>query len=196
MDFDSVIKKRHSTKEFKKLRKASWKSVLEAIDAALQGPFAGNVNTLKFIVVEDKDKIKELAKHSHQSWITQSRLVVVVCTDDTHLENIYGERGRVYNKQHAGAAINTFLLKLTDLGLDSCWVGAFTDEFIRNSLNIPAHIGVEAIIPIGHGKRKTKPSKKIPLENALYWGEWGKNKRPPLFEEKKEEPRFIGEHKK
>ena len=197
MEFDSVIRKRHSTREFNKLRKASWKKVLEAIDAAIQGPFSGNHNTLKFIIVEDKKKIKELAKHSHQSWIIQSGPVVVVCSDDTYLEHMYGERGRIYNKQHAGAAIQSLILKLTDLGLSSCWVGAFTDEFVRNCLKIPSHIGVEAIIPVGYEKANHKTSKrKYKLENVLYWEEWDKDKRPTGFEEPKEEPRFIGEHKK
>jgi len=189
MEFDSVIKKRHSVKNFQKLKKASWKKAVEAIDSALQGPFAGNINSLKFIIVEDKKKMKELAKHSHQSFISQSSLVIVVCSDETRLENHYGERGRIYNKQHAGAAINTIILKLADLNIGSCWIGAYTDEFIRNSLNIPAHIQVEALIPIGYEKSTPHKSKsrKASLEKTLYWNKWENDKRSTIFKDDNEE---------
>jgi nitroreductase len=187
MDFDKVVEKRHSVHSFKK-KKASWKDALEAIDAAIKGPFAGNINTLRFIIIENKKKIKELAKHSHQSFISETGLVIVACSDDTHLENQYGERGRVYNKQQAGAAIMTLFLKLTDIGLSTCWVGAFEDEKIKSVLGIPEHIQVEAILPIGY-KKPTKATKKrkSKLEDVLRWESWEQKRRPALFEGHKEE---------
>jgi nitroreductase len=187
MDFDKVIEKRHCVHSFKS-KKTSWKNALEAIDAAIKGPFAGNINNLKFIIVEEKSKIKELAKHAHQSFVSHTGLVVVVCSDDTHLENQYGERGRVYNKQQSGAAIMTIMLKLTDLGLSTCWVGAFEDELVKTSLGIPEHIQVEAILPIGYGKSEKGPKKrKSELENVLKWDSWKGERRPALFEGHKEE---------
>ena len=184
MQFDQVIKKRHSVKSFKK-RKAPWDKVLEAIDAATKGPFSGNIQNLKYIIIEDTGKIKELTEHSHQSFINQAGLVLVICSDDTYLENHYGERGRIYNRQQAGAAIQTVLLKLVDLGLSACWVGAFTDELIRNYLDIPSHIQVEAIIPIGYEKpeRFKSKKKKQHLENVIFWEKWDQDKRPTLFQE-------------
>jgi len=178
MDFDTVIKKRKSVRSFKP-RSASWKSVLEAIDSAIQGPFAGNHNNLKFLVVENPETIAELAKHAKQPWIKESGICVVVCSDDTHLENMYGERGRLYSKQQAGAAIQIFLLKLVDLGLSGCWVGAYSDEFIRNAINVPGHIQIEAIIPIGYGKAEKAPKtrRKTELEHSIYWESWEKNQK-------------------
>ena len=108
-----------------------------------------------------------------------------MCSDDSHLENIYGERGRSYNKQQAGAAIQTVLFKLVDLGLAATWVGAYTDEFVKNSLGIPAHIQIEAVIPVGYEKaeRFKKEKKKKRLENVIYWEKWEQDKRPALFRE-------------
>jgi len=191
MDFDTVIKKRKSVRSFKS-SSASWKLVLEAIDSALHTPFAGNHNNLKFLIVENPETIAELAKHSKQPWIKESGICVVVCSDDTHLENMYGERGRIYSKQQAGAAIQTLLLKLVDLGLSGCWVGAYTDEFIRNIIKVPGHIQIEAIIPIGQEKaeRAPKTRKKAELQHSIYWESWEKTRRPTKFEEPlEEEPR-------
>lgn len=188
MELDTIIKKRKSVRDFTK-KKPSWKSILEAIDAANQGPFAGNHNYFKFIIIEEKDTIKKLAKIAEQPWISQSSILLIVCSDDTHLENLYGERGRIYSRQQAGAVIQTILLKLVDFSLSACWVGAFTDEIIKQSLKIPQHIQIEAIIPVGYEDKKEKQQKprKKELENSLYWEKWGTTHRPPLFKEPKDE---------
>ncbi len=189
MEFDSVVNKRHSVRSFKS-KKPSWKLILEAIDSATKVPFAGNICNLKFVIIEDKKVIKNLSKCCQQSWIKDVGVVVMVCSDDTHLENKYGERGRLYSKQQSGAAIQNFLLKLVDLGLCACWIGAYTDETARSTLKIPSHIEIEAIIPIGYEKPdKTKPKKrKQELKNVIFWEEWGKNHKKSPFEEPLEEP--------
>ncbi len=128
MEFDKVVRKRKSANHFSG-KKVSWKDVLEAIDAANQGPFAGNHNNLHFLIVEEPSTIKDLANCCEQSWISNSNILIVVCSDDTHLQDLYGERGRIYSRQQSGAAIQTLLLKLTDLGISSCWVGIFIIRF-------------------------------------------------------------------
>lgn len=182
MDFDSVIAKRTSVREFKS-KKASWKDVLHAIDAALQAPFAGNHMHLKFLIVENADTIEKLAEYSNQKWMNEVGIVVIVCSDDTNLENLYGERGRVYSRQGAGAAIENFLLKLTELGLDSCWVGAYSDELIKQLLEIPQHIQIEALLPIGYAKKKSARPRKKTLDHVLNWESWGNDKRAAIFME-------------
>ena len=187
MEFNNVVKKRKSVRAFTG-KKASWKSVLDAIEIANHGPFAGNINGLKFLIIEEQETIKKIAKFSEQTWISQAGILVLVCSDETHLENMYGERGRIYSRQQAGAAIYAFLLKIAELGLGACWVGAYTDERIKEILEIPQNIQIEAIIPIGHEDKKNsedKPDKKE-LENVIYWETWKNDKRPSIFKEPKD----------
>jgi len=186
MEFDSLVKKRKSVREFIRKR-ASWKLVLEAIDSANQGPFAGNFNPLKFLIVEDKETIDLISKECDQLWISQVSILVLVLSDDTQLEEIYGDRGRVYSRQQAGAAIQTMLLKITDLGLATCWVGSYNDETIKQKLKIPEHVQIEAILPIGYENTKIKSDKKDKkaLDTILYWEKWNQSKRPALFDEGK-----------
>lgn len=188
MEFSALIRKRKSVRSFL-AKKPSWKAVLEAIDAANQSPFAGNMNNLKFLIIEEKKTIKKLAKFAEQPWISQAGILILICSDETYLENKYGERGRVYSRQHAGSAIHAFLLKLTDLALSACWVGAYADELIKESLKIPQHIQIEAIIPIGYEDKKyseAKPEKKE-LENVIYWEHWNNDMRPTIFKEPDDE---------
>lgn len=189
MDFDKTIAKRASVTSFTS-RRPSWKAAMLAIDAAIQGPFAGNRNNLKFIIVEYPDTIKHLAKHSSQNWIAGAKLAIVVCSDDTILEEMYGDRGRVYSRQQAGAAINTILLKLVDQGLAGCWVGAYTDEVIRQILKIPGHMQVEAIIPVGYPASKPKKKRKLSLAPSVKWESFEGDRRPTATEEP--EVKYLG----
>ncbi len=185
MEFDAIIKKRSSVRSFKS-KVAPWDKVLEAIDAANQGPFAGNHNNLKFLIVENKESINKISELSDQLWINESGILVIVCSEEKELAYKYEERGRTYSRQQAGAAIATFLLKIVDLGLAACWVGAYDDEGIKHFLKIPKEANVEAVIPVGYEKEKTPKKKKKELENTIYWEKWQALKRPGIFVERKD----------
>src|SRR3989344_1277093 len=187
MDFDQIIEKRHSSRSFKSKR-PSFKDIMLAVDSSLQGAFANNLNHLNFLIIESPETIKKIAKLCNQAWVSESQLLVIVCSDDTHLEKLFGDRGRVYSRQQAGAAINTFILKLTELEIDSCWVGEYSDELIKSTLGIPQHIQIEAIIPTGFeqlakGQKKPKKEKKISLDRGIFWEKWEGFRRPSAFED-------------
>jgi nitroreductase len=182
MNFDKVIEERHSSRSFKPKRVA-FGDILEAIDAAIKGPFAGNINNLKFVIVESEKTIKTLSKHANQTWINEASAVIVVCADDTLLEKQYGKMGGDYSRQQAGAAVNTLILKLTDLGINSCWVGAFDYEITKELLKIPQNIRIEAMIPVGYEKGKAKKEHKIELESLIRWEDWNERNRPSIFQE-------------
>ena len=185
MEFNAVIKKRKSVRSFES-KKPDWRNILEAIDVANQGPFAGNHNHLKFMIIEKKSTIKEIAKICEQEWISEAGILIIVCSDDSHLEEIYGERGRVYSKQQAGAAVQSIIFKLTELDVASCWVGSYSDPEIKKELDIPVHMQIEAIIPTGYEKGSSPKKTKKDLETTIYWERWLQNRRPNALEEKKE----------
>ena len=186
MEFDVVVKKRKSVRSYES-KKANWKQILEAIDSANQTPFAGNYNHLKFLIIEKKETIREIANICDQLWLNGIGILIVVCSDDSHLEDIYGDRGRIYSRQQAGAAIQTLLLKLTDLGLDSCWIGSYNDAEIKKELDIPVKIQIEAIIPAGYEKGNSPKKIKRDLDTTIFWEKWSQNRRPTKFEESKQD---------
>ena len=184
MDLDKAIEKRRSVRRFSS-KKVKWQEIIEAIDAANQAPLAGNIYSLRFILVDDKEKIRELSRASQQDFFEQVDYIVVVCSDKTQIIKSYDERGEIYARQQAGAAIENFLLKIVDLGLASCWVGAFVDEEVKRVLEIPQkdyeNINVEALLPVAYEMSGAKSSKrKMSLDSCLWFNKW-KNKfmRPP-----------------
>ncbi|OGJ12956.1 hypothetical protein A3K62_00315 [Candidatus Pacearchaeota archaeon RBG_16_35_8] len=176
MDLNKAIKGRHSVKKFKE-KKPDWRDILEAIDTARYAPMAGSNYSLKFILVSDKEKIQQLAAASQQPFVGKVHYIVVVCSNPSRTVNAYGERGKIYVRQQAGAAIQNFLLSLEEKGLDSSWVGHFTEEEVKGILDIPEHVQVEAMFPIGYEFEKKYTRKaKIDLDNILYFDEYDNDK--------------------
>lgn len=182
MELDKAIKSRASIRKFKS-KKPDWQTIVECIDAARYAPMAGGNYTLKFILVDDPKTIQKLADCAQQNFIAQAHYVVVVCSNPSRTTNAYGGRGERYCKQQAGAAIQNFLLKIEESGLSTCWIGHFTEEEVKDGLNVPEGVHVEAFFPIGYEyeKKRTKKS-KIDMDRILYFNKY---KQKKLKKEKK-----------
>lgn len=152
MELEKVIEKRKSVKKFTK-KKPDWRDIIDAIDSTRFAPMAGNKFNLKFILVEDAEKINALAEASQQPFVSHAHYVVVVVCDGESTKKRFPERGEMYCHQQSGAAIQNFLLSLENLGLSTTWVGHFVEDKIKEILNIPANVDVEAIFPIGYEQK-------------------------------------------
>ena len=141
--------------------------VVTILKAALMAPTSKRNNGWQFIVIDDKDTLKELSycKENGASFITDAALAVVV-TADPLASDVWIEDASI-----ASAMIQ---LQAEDLGLGSCWVqvrerftsaGMSSDEFVRGILDIPLQLQVLSIIAIGHKGMERKPFN----EENLQW---------------------------
>lgn len=175
MELDKAIRSRKSTRKFSNM-KPDWRDILECIDSMRHTPMAGNNFSLKFILVDDKEKIQKISECAQQPFIAETDYVVVVYSNPSRTLNSFGEKGKVYLRQQAGAAIQNFLLKITDKGLATCWIGHFVEEQIKDALKIPKTSNIEALFPIGYAFKKKKKRKKIELDTVLSFNN-SKNKK-------------------
>lgn len=175
MELDKAIKERHSVRNYKKEKKVDYRLIMDVLEAGTRAPLAGNTPCLKYLVISDKNKIKELAEAAQQDFIGNVDWLVIICSDKTMIAKSYLDRTERYARQQAGASIENMLLKITELGLASCWIGAFADDIIKRILSIPDNIDIEAMLPIGYelgrGKQKTRPE----LDSMIFFNIW-KNK--------------------
>jgi nitroreductase len=172
MSLDAIIQARRSIRKYKN-KKPDWRDIIECIDSMRYAPMAGGNFTLKFILVSDKDKIKKITESAQQEFIGTAEYLVVVCSNSSRTVNAYGEKGHNYVRQQAGAAIQNFLLKLTEKKLATCWIGYFVESMVKEVLKIPKETQVEAIFPIGYPNEKKYTKEKVDLDNALYFDEYG-----------------------
>jgi len=179
MRLEEAIKKRRSVRRYLD-KKPDWRKIIRAIDSARFAPSAGGHFALKFILVSDKKKIQKLAEAAQQNFVGTAKYVVVAVSDNSQLVRNYGDRGARYASQQAGAAIENFLLSLTEQGLVTAWVGYFYDEQVKEVLEIPDDLIVEAIFPIGREtKVKTSGKLKKELDNILFFDKWGNKEMVP-----------------
>ncbi|MEK6847002.1 MAG: nitroreductase family protein [Nanoarchaeota archaeon] len=184
MKAQDAIELRQSIREFSS-KPVKFDAVLEAVDAANHAPFAGNINHLKFVIVNEIEKKQLLAEHAQQYWLADSSWIIIVCSEQQKLEQLYDERGKNYAKQQAGAAIENILLRLTELSVGSCWIGSFADNAIKAQFRIPDKWEVEALIAVGYPKYKMrKPTRKVALENKIFWEKWDEKKKPQKYPNK------------
>ncbi len=178
MEFDTVIKKRASVREYSE-KKPPMELVIEAIESANHAPSPGNLAILRYVIVEDPEQIKKISEACQQPFVERAKVLIVVCSDPKNAKIMYDKRTEKYVAQHAGASIENLLLKLTDLGLASCWVGAFSEFTIKNVLKIPESIVIEAVLPAGYQSKTSQTSqrRKHELDNRLYFAKYGDKKR-------------------
>lgn len=177
MKLQKAIESRRSIRKFKK-KTPSWKKIIECIDVARYAPMAGNLFTLNFILVDDKEKIQKIADASFQPFIAEAKYLVVFVSNKGKTEISYKDRAEKYIKQQAGAAIQNFLLKLEEEKLSTCWIGLFDDDNIKEILSIPEKHDVEAIFPIGYAAEKPKQRHPGFRDiNGYLWFNKFKNKR-------------------
>ena len=187
MDFDKVIKTRTSLKKYSN-KKVPMDKVMSAIEAAVLAPSPGNLSILKFLIIEDEDKKEKIAQACQQEFVSTAPVIIIVCSEPKKIEIMYDKRKDRYIKHHVGAVVENFLLKITDMNLASCWVGAFSTPTIKTALKIPDDVNVEVVLPIAYPSKidKTKQKPKPELDKVIYFETWKNNY--------KKEVRKIGGH--
>jgi len=67
------------------------------------------------------------------------------------------------------------VLKATELGLGTCWIGWFDETNIKDILGIPNKIKVSALLAVGYPKDAPgKKRKRKPAEKIAFSEKWGK----------------------
>jgi nitroreductase len=181
MDFTETIKKRVSIRKYSD-KKPKIVEIVKAVENANLAPSPGNLAILRYLIIEDPNKIEKIAEACQQEFIKQAKILVIVCSESRNVTSAYDIRAKKYIKQHAGASIENFLLNITDLGLASCWVGAFAEDLIKDALEITEEIDIEAVLPVGYISKihNLKPRKKPLLESRIFFETWKNKYRKPF----------------
>lgn len=170
MDIHDIIKHRRSVRDFTDQQiPESVTDVL--IDALRWAPSAGNLQSRKFYFVFNNDIRNKLAqtglKQDFVSFIVHAPLIIVACVD-YRIASRYGKRGTdLYCIQDTAASIQNLLLAAHDLGLGTCWVGAFREENVTDILDLPDNLRPVAIIPVGYSARTPKAPDRVPNIDAV-----------------------------
>ncbi len=155
MEFNDVIMTRKSVRSY--LPDPIPDDILQTIlEAGRNAPSYQNKQCWRFIVINNREKIKEFAANTGligkvNFFIKDAPLIIVACADIS--------RSGTMNKQDyylvdSAIAFHQMMLTAWNNGIGSCWMAAFDEDRVRKSLSIPRSIRVVAISPFGYPKEK------------------------------------------
>lgn len=173
MEFLEAIRSRRSIRKYRpdRLENGDLEKLLEAARLA---PSAKNLQPYKFILVDDKTIISGLVEACrNQTFIGEAPLVAVACVNPAEA---YGTLGGHENSAYVDAAIamEHLVLAATALGLGTCWVGAFSEEKVREVLDVPGDWRVVALTPIGKPAENPSTRPKKSKGELFFLNAWGK----------------------
>lgn len=118
------------------------------LDAARLAPSANNRQNWKFIVVRDKKTRERLAEAAaNQEFIAEAPVVIVaVSTEPSHIMRCEVPAYAV----DVAIAVDHMTLQAVELGLGTCWIGAFYQSKVKEILQIPDRCKVVALLPLGY----------------------------------------------
>jgi nitroreductase len=148
MEFQDVVKARTSIRSFSN-QDVEADKIGQVLECARLAPSWANKQCWRFIVVRKPEKIEVLAKAAGTSnrWMSKAPAVIVACGDP----DLSGTRNDIkYFVVDVAIAMEHLVLAATDLGLGTCWIGAFNEAKVKQILGIPDKIRVVALTPIGY----------------------------------------------
>jgi nitroreductase len=150
MDFHETLDRRRSVRAYRPAPPDSRKLQI-ILEAVLLAPSAGELQAFRVVVVENPRTKSDLADAAHgQRFLAEASVVLVFFADAERSGQKYARRGRsLFALQDATLAAAYAQLSATDLGLASCWVGAFDDDAVAAAVNAPGWLRPIAILPIG-----------------------------------------------
>lgn len=130
--------------------------------AAMSAPSARNRQPWAFIVVDDKDLLRQLADSlPYAQSAAAAPMAVVVCGVLTESQ---GATNAGWWVQDAAAASENLLLAAHAVGLGAVWTGVYSYEdrvrAVRNVLGLPRHVVPLNVIPIGYPAENPAPRQK------------------------------------
>src|SRR3989344_5447842 len=104
MNVSKAIEERFSCRVYKN-KKISDKVLNKILEAGIRAPNAGNLQSWKFVVVNNEDVKEQITKAAlDQRWMMQAPIFVVVCSDLKKLKTYYPGKYKLYAIQDTSLA--------------------------------------------------------------------------------------------
>ncbi len=165
-----AIKKRYSVRDYKD-KPISDSDLKQILEAARLAPSASNRQEWRFIVVkneETRQKLSEAAKK--QKFVAQAPVVIACCAQtDNHIMSC----GQPCYPIDVAIAIDHMTLVAAELGIGSCWIGAFYEDKVKEILKIPQDIRVVELLCLGYAQdAEARDKSRLPLEQIVMPDKW------------------------
>jgi nitroreductase len=193
MDVKDAIGQRRSIRSYER-KKIAASIIAEILDAARLAPSGCNAQPWRFLVVEDRKTVAELKRHNAfpQSFVYDAPAIFVCCGDPTAYAGKYGgenqvEEGTVPRDPNERKAMFSILdgrnvertirdisiasafmvLRATELGLGTSYIGLINEAALRTVLAIPERLIIPYVVIMGFTARSPNKTPRKALKDIL-----------------------------
>lgn len=162
MDVFDTIKDRRSIRAYKG-ESIPQDKLEKLLEAARLAPSAANRQNWKFIVVGDEQIKKQLvAASNNQAFVgTASHIIAGI-----------GDPAQKWHQVDLAIALEHIVLEAVELGLGTCWIGAFDEAAVKNLLKIPQDRKVVALLTVGVPAESPGARPRKALEEIVSYNEY------------------------
>lgn len=147
MDVFEAIGRRKSIRAYAD-KDVEEEKLLKVLEAGRLAPSAKNRQEWRFIVVRDRETRHKLVSAAMgQRSVEQAPVTLVGCAVGT---DYYMPCGQLAYTVDVSIAFSFMMLEAIELGLGTCWLGAFHEDKVKEILNIPDAMRVVVVMPLGY----------------------------------------------
>jgi nitroreductase len=174
-----LMETRQSVRKY--LDKPVEKDKIERIlQAGRMSPSACNGQPWKFVVVDDKTKLGEVASAASaktlkmNTFVDQAPLLIIVIRERSNFSSRAGAMVKSidYSTIDIGIATASLVYQATAEGLGTCIIGWFDEKKIRESLSIPRTKKVELILSVGYTDNTQRIKIRKPVEEIVSYNKY------------------------
>ncbi len=164
MDVLEAIAKRKSIRAYKTIPVPEDK-LNKVLEAARLAPSGANRQEMKFVVVKDQKTRAKLSEATGgQKHVAQAPVVIAAVSTDPEKMMICDVPGYPVD---VAIAIDHMTLAAFDIGLGTCWIGAFNQGMVKNILGIPDNCKVVQLLTLGIPDEEGRPKERKPIAQIV-----------------------------
>ena len=169
MDFHTLINNRYSVRAYRSdvVEKEKLDQVLEAARLALT---AANRQPFRIVVAQTEGRQDEMRRMYDRDWFVEAPLLI--CVSGVKSEAWVSRGGMNYVYVDVAIVMDHIILAATDLGLGTCWVGAFDKDVARDVFELPEDLEPVVMTPLGYSADQPEPKERRSVEELVRYEWW------------------------
>jgi nitroreductase len=169
--FDAIYGRR-SIRRYKD-KEVEKEKIIKLLKAGMAAPSACNLQPWEFIVVTDKEMLRQLKENIGEGNYN-APMAVVVCANTVNIP--WGGDSWMVD---CSAAVENMMLAATAMGLGSVWIGSQDEDGVRKLLDIPDRISVMNVVYFGYPDQEIKHGTRY-NEEAVFWQKYDPDRKRSL----------------
>ena len=133
----------------------------QILETGRQAPSAANRQPIHFVIVTDRDILKNLCDNLINRFVKYAPVAIVGFAD---IKSFLTGKWAVVDTT---IAMQNMVIAAWTLGIGSCWIGACNEKKVKELLKIPDKWKFVALLTLGYPAEQPKQRKKKPIDKMF-----------------------------